>query len=490
VVWFTDFIGTNHQVIYGENLDGVCSAQTTQLTRTREDVDSYIYPPVTRLTPRSIWRQEAEIKGLTAGRKIPYMVVSYSENEVVKSNVFSLQPLPKADKHLKILLTSDHQLMPMVSANLQKVEEIIGELDAVFLAGDLVNVADRASEWFDDLRGGSFFPCLQGKAKYELERNGITTLYYGGKIIQNTPLFPTVGNHEVMGRYSDTIELNYQFNDAVPNFDNNKNNSFNIDTYTEIFTLPNSKYYALTFGSIRLISLYITNIWRYPNLDGTRKGRYQEQESDLDNPQAWGYGQHIFEPISKGSRQYQWLEQELESEEFKQAKYKIVMFHHPPHTLGGNIVPPYTNPRQRREYTATGKLEAIYYDYPPEQDYIIYDVLPLLEKAQVNLVYYGHSHLWNRFRSETGINFLESSNVGNTYGAHVGDNPRPIPSDSPYTALGNPHGLEPIIPSLEPLQDENGEPLPYIASNDITVFSILQYLRQIRGEYLTQEWDV
>ncbi|CCQ60429.1 hypothetical protein CWATWH0401_3766 [Crocosphaera watsonii WH 0401] len=26
-----------------------------------------------------------------------------------------------------------------------------------FFAGDLVNIPDRASEWFDDKRGGAFF---------------------------------------------------------------------------------------------------------------------------------------------------------------------------------------------------------------------------------------------------------------------------------------------------------------------------------------------
>ena len=50
----------------------------------------------------------------------------------------------------------------MVAANLQKVVETIGKIDAVFFAGDLVNIPERASEWFDDKRGGAFFPCLQG----------------------------------------------------------------------------------------------------------------------------------------------------------------------------------------------------------------------------------------------------------------------------------------------------------------------------------------
>ncbi|MEM6614020.1 MAG: metallophosphoesterase, partial [Cyanobacteria bacterium P01_C01_bin.72] len=159
---------------------------------------------------------------------------------------------------------------------------------------------------------------------------------------------------------------------------------------------------------------------------------------------------------------------------YQQAKYKIVMFHHPPHTLGGNIVPPYTDPQPKTAYSADERLISRYYDYPIKDDYIIRDLIPLLESAQVQLVYYGHSHLWNRFQSPGGLHFLESSNVGNSYGAHLGDNKREIPSYSPenYAAVGDPNGLEAIVPNIAPLLDEAGQPLPYIASNEITAFSI------------------
>ena len=237
--------------------------------------------------------------------------------------------------------------------------------------------------------------------------------------------------------------------------------------------MPQNKYYSLTFGDIRLVVLYVTNIWRNPNLEPSTRGRYYENQRDLDRPERWGYGQHIFEPIAQGSPQYQWLEKELNSREFQEAKYKVVMFHHPPHTLGGNIVPPYTDPVPTIERDATGKVRSVRYDYPQENDYIIRDLIPLLESAKVNLVFYGHSHLWNRFLSPKGMNFLESSNVGNSYGAYLGDKKRPVPLDRNYAAIGNPNGLEAIISNIAPLVDWVNQPLPYIASNDVTVFSIL-----------------
>ena len=401
----------------------------------------------------------------------------------------------------------------MTAANLEKVVATVGQVDAVFFPGDLVNIPDRASEWFDDRRGGAFFPSLQGRANYELESNGLKTIYKGGEIIQHAPLFTAVGNHEVMGRSSSEISLKQAFDNSIPrrvaaelyrqkasqiNPTENaqvkanwiENNSFNTDTYEEIFSLPQSKtggkrYYATTFGDIRLISLYATNMWRSPSLEADNQGRYQESITDLDNPEAWGYGQHIFEPIAQRSPQYEWLKQELQSEAYQQAKYKIVMLHHPPHTLGGNIVPPYTEPQPKLYYTENGKVRSRYYEYPIEDDYIVRDLIPLLESAGVQLVYYGHSHLWNRFQSPSGIHFLESSNVGNSYGAHLGDNIRPIPTYSPqnYAATGNPNGLDPIVPNIAPLVDDSGQPLPYIASNEITVFSIFDTQTGIVSSY-------
>ena len=489
VVWFTEFAGDLHVVDYGTELEHSAIANTTKLTRVREDRDSQIENPPEK-SPRDIWRHEATVTKLTRDRRIPYRVSSRQQKQIHQSDIFTLTANPSKESSLKILLTSDHQLMPMTAANLEQVVKTVGRVDAVFFPGDLVNIPDRASEWFDDLQGGAFFPGLQGKANYQLEQNGITTTYHGGEIIQHAPLFTAIGNHEVMGKVASDRSLKEEFGQPQPREvakQNNanasaaeiKNNSFNTDTYEEIFTLPQSesggeKYYATTFGDVRLISLYVTNIWRSPSLEAEAMGRYKESDLSLNDPEEWGYGQHIFEAIAPGSPQYQWLEKELQSEAYQQAKYKIVMFHHPPHTLGGNIVPPYTDPQPKEYYSEDGELISRYYDYPIEADYIIRDLIPLLEEAGVQLVYYGHSHLWNRFRGASGMHFLESSNVGNSYGAHLGDNKREIPTYSPqnYAALGDPNGLEAIVPNIAPVIDDRGQPLPYIASNEITAFSI------------------
>ncbi|MBW4474081.1 MAG: metallophosphoesterase family protein [Stenomitos rutilans HA7619-LM2] len=539
VVWFTDFAGTKHTVAYGDRFTQTVTANTTQLSRTREDADSHLTKQYDRVTVRPIWRHEAEVTGLKPDRRVPYRVTSMREDgATVVSETYTLTAKPSPGKPLKILLTSDHQIKPMVAANLQKVVETIGQVDLVLFAGDLINVADRASEWFDDACGGSLFPGLQGRACYELEKNGVKTCYKGGAIIQHAPMYTAIGNHEVMGRFSTEEPLNEQFYNTVPlqagetsfydavlntvranpaagkelvakRKEFVKDHSFNTDTYEEIFTLPQSpqggkRYYAETFGDLRLVVLYITNVWRTPSLAADAKGKYRERDQDINSFREKGYGQHLFEPIAKGSPQYNWLEQELNSPEFKNAKYKLVMFHHPPHSLGENIVPAYTDPVEVKEteeievrhgdsglQQARAGLQpspqdspppplkyqvtkAIRYEYPKQDDYIIRDVVPLLEKANVQLVFYGHSHLWNRFISPSGMHFLETSNVGNSYGAFVGDRKRVVPTNykEEYAASGNPNGLESIVPTIAPLLNDKKQPMPYIASNDITAFSI------------------
>jgi hypothetical protein len=532
VVWFTEFEGQSHRAEWGApgqppeaSLPNQVRATTTRLERTREDGRSHLNHPAFRDLPqtvfRPIWRHEAVVTGLPSGQRVPYRVTSTGpDGMAVASRTFTLAGAPLAGQPLRILLTSDHQNMPMTAANLQKVQETLGLVDGVFFAGDLVNVPDRASEWFDDSRGSGFFPCLQGNTRYPLERNGRTTTYRGGEIIQHAPLFPVLGNHEVMGRFAATAPLKEQFNQPVPRsvamdlYEANaelfnpsgdphlrrqwmRDNSFNSDTYEALFSLPEtpvpnpdrpettSCYYAITLGDIRLVSLYVTQVWRPADLGPTTRGRYQESGADLNTPQNWGHGQHIFEPIERGSLQYQWLEQELAGEAFCQARYRVVMLHHPPHTLGDNIVPPFTTPVRHFDRDPQGRLTAVRYTYPRADDHLARDLVPLLEQAGVDLVLYGHSHLWNRFVSPSGTHYLETSNVGNSYGACWRSAHRPVPpetldgsavrySPSDYRAQGDPNGLEPVVPTLAPLHDEDGQPLPYIACNDLTVFSVFE----------------
>lgn len=548
VVWNTEFAGTTHVALVGEGVAGLSEAQARQaaagtafpgvtafaadsvrFSRLVEDAASRL--PADKLpraedgiVARAVWRHEAAVTGLAPGERTPYRVVSTDGDGVAVSGTFSLQPAPAAGDPLRILLTSDHQAMANTPANLQKAAETLGAIDAVFLAGDLVNQPDRASEWFDDTRGSAFLATLQGNGD-RIDNNGIAA-YRGGEIVQNAPLFPAVGNHEVQGRMADAASIGASFNAPVPvevaereyekvaaavNPTGDpavraqwiEDNSWSTTTYEEMFTLPDDSpggetYYATTFGDVRLVSLFSTRIWRGTAAnanpaDRTATSRYQEAASVLDAPLSQGYGEFVFESLAVGSEQYEWLRHELESDEFQDARFRIVMLHEGPQGLGDNVMPLFADPVRIEETDAAGAVVGIRYEYPAEGNMLLHDLQPLLEDARVDLVHNGHSHLWNRFVSDNGVNYLETSNTGNSYGAfhELSGRTRPLPglpwNDENYLAQGNPGGLAPIVPNVAPFTADDGTPLPFVQSNDLAVFTALD---TAAGEVVSYAYDV
>ncbi len=511
VVWFTEFRGHGHHVMVGAGSPRRVEASSHPMSRLAEDGLSHVGAQSgdgslhERWTPRPIFRHEAHVDGLTPGEREPYFVSSSTgSGDTIESGTFTLAPLPQAGQPLRILLTSDHQLMPLTPANLQKVEETIGRVDAVLMAGDLQNVPDRASEWFDDNRGGAFFPALQGRADRPVSDAPGAKRYRGGALIQHAPLFPVIGNHEVMGRFEPELGLTGMFNDPRPRAaalelhrtlapaqgpvaDRDpedrwiRDQSFNTITYEEMFTLPTDgpageRYYALGFGDVFIVGLYGARIWRSPDMDAQTKGRYREAQDDLSEPARWGWGEFIFEDMARGSPQHTWLQEVLKRRSFREAPFKIVMLHQPSHGLGDNSVPAFAHPVQEIERDGAGRIAAVRYSYPLEEDIFVRDVEPLLAEAGVDLVLNGHSHLWARFTGPTGLHFLETSNVGNTYGCFVEGHLRRegVPDGSDYPPTGDPHGYEPVMPSLfAPMTGRDGSDLPCVASDRMTVFSVL-----------------
>ena len=516
VVWFTESDEqptTNKVLLYENGKDAEptreITANATAMSRIRggstdktKDTSSIV---------RHIWRHEAVIDNLPEyygeeDEKIPYRVVS----DDARSEIYTLQAQAQPGTPMKILLTSDIQTKNMCAANIQKVYETVGPVDAILADGDIVDVADRAYDWFD--ADSSFFRVMQGTT----DRTIGGAQYTGAPLMQNAPTYAAIGNHEVMGRYSDTAALSAQFNDPTTrayaeelynrvNNDEDPNNnvseadkeqfiqdhSFNTTSWEEVFTLPESdtgdeRYYAVTIGDVRVIVLEVARIWR-GNTVGT-KSKYSEVPGASE--EEYGFGQHIFEPIGEDSDQLAFLKDELQSDEFQNAKYKMVMYHWQFHSLGGNQIPAYTDPVPSKVTDPVSKKEMTIYDYPLAEDYLANNVEPLLEQYGVDMVFNAHSHLWNRFQTESGMNILETSNNGNTYNAFLdtmsrtgawpsafnsGDSRASLAEKwkkDNYVLQGDPYGLSPIAPNLAELPNATADE-PYLMSNSVTAFSVL-----------------
>ncbi|REE04721.1 S-layer homology domain-containing protein [Citricoccus muralis] len=546
VAWFTELEGSQHWVITGDvygltaedlaptvdkatnSRSGVfqseaantqftvTKAETTQMSRTAEDAKSVLSDAPAEedgIVSRDIFRHEATVTGLENAGEVEYRVVSLLDGEPVLSDTFSLEDAKTAEEDANILLTSDHQAKNNTPANLEWAETVIGDIDAVFMAGDLANVPDRASEWFDSENGLAFFRGLQGNAGFEAP-NGET--YDGGEILQYAPLYTAIGNHEVQGRVDGMTSLDESFNSPVPrevaqaeyekvagevNPDGHaeikeqwiEDNSFSTTTYEELFTLPESEsggetYYATTVGNTRLISLYSTRIWRSGTAESDpaarqAASRFQEAADTLDDPMSQGHGSFIFETLAVDSDQYRWLQDELASDATTEAENVVVMMHEGPQGLGDNVTPAFAEPTKIEEKDAEGNVTGIRYEYEAENNKLLTDLTPLIdaEGTSVDLVFNGHSHLWNRFESEHGVNYLETSNVGNSYGAYheLSGDSRPVPgapwNADNYVEQGSPGGLEPIVPSERPFASlvDPDQDAPYVASNDYSIFTNL-----------------
>ncbi|MDZ4234375.1 MAG: metallophosphoesterase [Dietzia sp.] len=534
VAWFTEFAGDSHHVLVGEDVRAmseaelveavtrggdtgvnVFAAESIQLSRVAEDGDSELpadKKPAAGIVAREVFRHQANVTVPGIGRQ-PYRVVSTRGDDLAGSGTFTLRGALRPGNPAVIMLTSDHQAMVNTPANLElatrTITEELGQIDAVFFPGDLVNVPDRASEWFDDQRGSAFFPGLQGNGGREATDGKV---YRGGEVIQHAPLYPSIGNHEVQGRRAGHTSLDDSYKNAVPRAVAEveyekvadivnptgdpavkvlwiEDNSFSTTTYEEIFSLPTSetggeKYYATTVGDVRLVSLFSTRIWRSTEadrdpVDRDETSRYQEAQSDLTDPLAQGYGEFIFEDLAVGSRQHDWLVEELNSAEFRDAKYTVVLLHEGPQGLGDNAMPAFAHPSRIEERNDRGVLDGVRYEYPAPENILLRDVQSLFEEVGVDMVYNGHSHLWNRFVSANGVNYLEASNTGNSYGAFhpLSAESRPVPpapwNPENYLTQGSPGGLDPMVPTIAPLRSADGTPLPFIADNDTVVFQAL-----------------
>lgn len=257
---------------------------------------------------------EMTITGLMLWKTYDYQVSK--DGSWYWTPVKTFRTAPSADNPFRIVVYGDSR------TNIEEHEAVVDAIithnpDIVLHTGDLVGEGRNYTHWEPQF----FSPAEE--------------------MIVDTPLFPIIGNHEYYG--------------SGPMH------------YYDLFSLPgNEQWYALTYGSVRIIGL---------------------DTNDDEN------GICRFLP---GSDQRNWLIDELKSPEYKAATWKFVFFHHPPYTSG----------------TGHGPDMNV-------QEYLV----PLFEYYGVDMVFNGHVHNYERSLMN-GIYYIVSGGGGADLSGFI-PNPHP-----------------------------------------------------------------
>lgn len=301
-----------------------------------------------------------------------------------------------------------------------------------------------------------------------------------------------------------------------------------FETYRALFRTPAGPpevpgAYATRVGEVFLVTLDVSRIWRPWRGRPGRPGRLGEAPEALDDLARWGFGEFLFTRIDAASPQIEWLRGTLRGEDARGARYRVVMLHQSGFGLGHNAVPVLAEPEieihatgpdgavltsrialpadpaararafDRHVRPHLGRLTAVRYHYPRHKDHFRKVLEPLFRDAGVDLVLQGHSHIWNRFESD-GMHLLETSHLGNCFGAfwngpdgtawRGAQRPTPPWQDAAgtwgepadYPATGDPWGRVPVPPTgPHPMvaTGESADPLPFVCSERLSVFSVL-----------------
>jgi predicted phosphodiesterase len=161
----------------------------------------------------------------------------------------------------------------------------------------------------------------------------------------NTPMLPIIGNHEGSG-----------------------------NLFRDLFSLgDNDDWFAFTYGSVRFIGLNTHN-------------------------RSYSPGSVQYNWLAGYDDGGQWVPGELESDEYNNATWHIVYFHHPP-------------------YTATE-------NHSDDMD-VQQDLVPLFEQYGVDMVFNGHSHAYERYFNN-GIYYIVAGGGGAPLRNVVNDTVEPI----------------------------------------------------------------
>ncbi len=199
--------------------------------RTEGKVILHSQPPRSFASVDDIPMHEVVIDGLSPGQRYRYTVISGGEE---KSGEFATAP--QAGTPFSFIVYGDSR--SNASAHARVVERIRQEVpDFLLGTGDIVNVGSSEADW---------------SKLFQIE----------GKLLQDAPMFPSLGNHDRQGR------------------------GRTASNYRKYFSLPENspdpeRYYAFTYGSARFLVLD-SNAYSFALTDQSTWIEKQLQSARLD----------------------------------------------------------------------------------------------------------------------------------------------------------------------------------------------------------------
>ena len=322
--------------------------------------------------PGTPYQHRVRVSGLSAGTSYNYTVHQGSS-----SYTGMLKTTPERNTDIRFIVYADSETEPESTGKTRRCSEPYGNFDRQYwldqtegyainiqtmklrnpdfiaVAGDIVESGNEQRDWdeFWQHNAGRF-----------------------NDIGAGIPIFPAVGNHE-----------NHSGGDGGGGFYTTPLAKDALARYRSYFETPDNgsgkpehqdRYYRVDYGPITYITIDGTNGNPNQSNQDTNWYLHGEGETSIDNPE-WGVGEAP--DFNPGSRQYQWLEEQLADAQ-KRSRFTFVQFHHSPYSVG----PHGFNPGEGGQSNAEDKQSGV-----PMRV-----LTPLFKKYGVDAVFAGHDEMY------------------------------------------------------------------------------------------------
>lgn len=317
----------------------------------------------------------------------------------------AVPPDPAPGESWRFLILSDHHGYSGCLLTMRAVARAASRqpFHGILFAGDMGSLPDDPASWFGSPDGLSFLDSMAapvGEVFRDCGAGGVDAQSEGAEricrigwpLLSTAPIFACPGNHEVSSeRGADARERAVRVSP----------DSWNIETFRALFLraraagVPDAApaaalgCYAASIGPLRILTLFVARRW-VPGDHSTRTGPCYELP-----------GRFIFEPITPGSPQLEWVQSWIVGSEgnppavagsAESPALHVAVFHHPPFAQGGNAVPLFDEPVSYRT------------------NLIARHLVPIIE-PWAHLVLSGHNHAVNHHLIR-GVHYFESSHMG------------------------------------------------------------------------------